>query len=86
MWRFKKKRKKTKSKKGKIVAEIKLGRKQGTLKIESGRKEEQEVRNENVFWYEEWKASLPKIGGRMLRYEIYVCPISVNDWKDITFM
>ena len=77
MWRYKK----TKSKKGKRVADFKLGRKQGTLKIESGRKEEQEVRNENVFWYEDWKASLPKIGGRMLRYEIYVCPISINDWK-----
>jgi len=56
------------------------------LKIESGRKEEQEVKNENVFWYGEWKASLPKIGGRMLRYEIYVCPISINDWKYMTFM
>ena len=77
--------KKLKAKKKK-VAEIKFGRKQGTLKIESGRKEEHEVKNENVFWYEEWKASLPKIGGRMLRYEIYVCPISVNDWKYITFM
>jgi len=39
MWRFKKQKEKTKSKKGKRGTEIKLGRKQGTLKIESGRKE-----------------------------------------------
>jgi len=43
--------KKLKAKKKK-VAEIKFGRKQGTLKIESGRKEEHEVKNENVFLYE----------------------------------
>jgi len=49
MWICKKKKKKQK---GKSIAEIKFGRKQGSLKIKSGRKEEQEVKSENVFWYE----------------------------------